>query len=669
MPLEPNSLLHDRYRILSELGHGGMGAVYRGHDENLGMEVAIKENLSVSPESGRQFKREASLLAQLRHPNLPRVTDHFVIADQGQYLVMDFISGEDAKNLLEAHDGPLAERDVVRWGREILNALSYLHGRPQPIIHRDIKPGNIKITPEGRAVLVDFGLAKVHDTTQSTTVGAKAFTPGFAPPEQYGLGRTDPRTDIYSLGATLYTLLTGQMPAESLERAMNQQKLIPIRELNPKVTDRTAEALERALAVKPEDRFDSAAEFADALPPVEEFTVSHKVEATRLAARPETPGPTLPVTPERRLPIGLFLGIGAGVLVLGGLIAGGIWAAGAFAGGSTPTAVAQATRTPPPSATAEVIVVVVTETSAPVDTAAPPTDTPTPTATPTVTLTPTPAATQRGGGGGQIAFVSERNGRPQIFIMNVDGSNQLALTNQADGACQPAWSPDGQFLLFVSPCDRKTERYPRAIIFKMNADGTNIQPLISLIGGVYDPDWSVNGIAFAYLENNTPQIFWTGPEGGNPSRLSQLRSDDRQPSWAGNGERIVFLNTTRAGRPTLYWMNKDGTFAAGRTLPDQVTRDLDASSPDWSPDGQSVLFVSNFQISIVGWDQRGFGVTPLTVVGPNDSPDWSPDSQWVAFESWRDAANHDIYIMNRGGGQQTRLTTDSAWDYQPAWRP
>src|SRR3989338_3149919 len=119
MSLEPNFLLHHRYRIVSELGHGGMGAVYFGHDENLGVEVAVKENLFVSPESERQFKREATLLASLRHPNLPRVTDHFVVGGQGQYLVMDFVPGEDLKQRLEKNGGPLPEADVAGWAQEI----------------------------------------------------------------------------------------------------------------------------------------------------------------------------------------------------------------------------------------------------------------------------------------------------------------------------------------------------------------------------------------------------------------------------------------------------------------------------------------------------------------------------------------------------------------------
>ena len=200
MTLEEGTLLSGRYRIIGELGSGGMGAVYHAHDENLDVQVAVKENFFVSEESARQFEREARLLAKLSHPNLPRVTDHFVISDQGQYLVMDYVRGDDARQLLEKAGEPLDEGLVLGLAKEILEAIKHLHSQQPTIIHRDIKPGNIKLTPDGKAVLVDFGLAKEHDPLRSTTVGAKAFTPGFAPPEQYGQGRTDSRTDIYSMG-------------------------------------------------------------------------------------------------------------------------------------------------------------------------------------------------------------------------------------------------------------------------------------------------------------------------------------------------------------------------------------------------------------------------------------------------------------------------------------
>ena len=158
MPLEIGSLLNGRYRIERILGQGGMGAVYLAHDETLGLPCAVKENLSASKDSERQFRREATLLASLRHHNLPRVTDHFILGDQ-QYLVMDFVAGEDLKERF-ARQWSLPEVDVLLWAAQICEALTYLHGLTPPVVHRDIKPANIKLTDEENVMLVDFGIAK-----------------------------------------------------------------------------------------------------------------------------------------------------------------------------------------------------------------------------------------------------------------------------------------------------------------------------------------------------------------------------------------------------------------------------------------------------------------------------------------------------------------------------
>ena len=181
MTIERGYLLNKRYRIVEILGQGGMASVYRAIDENLGVEVAVKENLFTTEEYARQFRLEAVILASLRQPNMPRVTDHFVIDQQGQYLVMDYIEGEDLRQRMDRM-GPLPEDEVIILGAAICDALSYLHSRKPPVLHRDIKPGNVKITPYGQIFLVDFGLAKVMQGSQVTTTGARAMTPGYSPP-------------------------------------------------------------------------------------------------------------------------------------------------------------------------------------------------------------------------------------------------------------------------------------------------------------------------------------------------------------------------------------------------------------------------------------------------------------------------------------------------------
>ena len=341
MSLEPNTVLNNRYRILEQLGRGGMGAVYRAHDANLDVEVAVKENFFVSEESARQFQREAHLLFELRHPALPRVIDHFIAEDQGPYLVMDYIEGEDADQLLKLNEGPLEEGLVIPWGLQILDALKYLHSSKPPVIHRDIKPSNIKIATTGRAILVDFGLAKEYDSTKSTTVGAKAYTPGFAPPEQYGQGRTDPRTDIYAFGATLYNLLTNKVPADELQRAMGQASLVPVREINPEVSPHVAAAIERATQVKPEERFDGADALERAL--LSARTVVDST-ATRIAGVAAPPLAPVPQPSRSKVP----LIVGAVVVIAIGVV-GTLLLAGAIleiGGSPQPTAAATQPLTP-----------------------------------------------------------------------------------------------------------------------------------------------------------------------------------------------------------------------------------------------------------------------------------------------------------------------------------
>lgn len=264
MSLSKGTVLQQRYRIVQEVGRGGFGAVYRAWHMALNRPVAVKENLDTSPEAGRQFEREAQLLGSLRHPNLPVVIDHFVLPGQGQYLVMDFVEGKSLETMLLENGGPLPEAKLLPWMEQVCSALTYLHSRQPPIIHRDIKPGNI-IIADDRAMLVDFGISKTYDPHRATTVGAKAVTPGLSPLEQYGRGKTDARSDLYALGATMYALLTNQVPPEAPDLASRADVLTPVRKLNPAVSEWTAAAVMRAMALHADERPASVSEFALAL--------------------------------------------------------------------------------------------------------------------------------------------------------------------------------------------------------------------------------------------------------------------------------------------------------------------------------------------------------------------------------------------------------------------
>jgi serine/threonine-protein kinase len=243
-----------------------MGAVYYAEDLRLSNRpVAVKENFDTSPEAATQFRIEAELLATLRHPNLPQVFDYFIEPKTGkQYLVMDYIAGEDLEDIVEKR-GPLDERNALKIMLQVFDAVDYLHRQNPPVIHRDIKPSNIKVQPDGTAILVDFGIAKRYLPGRETIGAAAAVTPGYSPPEQYGQGITDQRSDIYALGATLYFALTGQVPPEAIERVTHGDKLVPPSRFNPRISPHVEQAILKAMSIRPIDRFISVVDFKRAL--------------------------------------------------------------------------------------------------------------------------------------------------------------------------------------------------------------------------------------------------------------------------------------------------------------------------------------------------------------------------------------------------------------------
>jgi TolB protein len=289
-------------------------------------------------------------------------------------------------------------------------------------------------------------------------------------------------------------------------------------------------------------------------------------------------------------------------------------------------------------------------------------------------VTQTPAPTPIGGGIGQIAFASARTGLPQIFLMNVDGTGIHQVTTNADGACQPSWAPDGQRLVFTSPCRVNQASYPGSGLWVINLDGSAMQPLRTEPGGDYDPAWGPDGnqIAFASIRNVRPQLILYDLGTGEATVLSGRFAYDSQPSWAPDGSLLAFAST-RSEEQQLYVGGAQGGDA------DRLARGgkLDAH-PDWSHDGGRILYERQLggvpRLFVIRNEERG-GIGqqicpegPLAVQ-PMAEGSWSPDDQWITMETWPTGSNHDIAIMTNACSNFTLLAGHPAADFDPAWRP
>lgn len=274
IPLKTGEVLRERYRVFERIGQGGMGNIYLADDMRLeGRKCALKEvehdrNLpeKVLREARDQFLREATVLARLDHPNLPKVSDFFSTGEK-DYLVMDFVPGKDLRTLMleaKSRNSFLDESEVLDWASQLADALTYLHRQTPPIVHRDIKPSNLKITPDGLLKLVDFGLVKVLAPDEETiTIIQGQGTVLYTPLEQYGgsESHTDIRSDIYAFGATLYHLLTCQPPIDARQRFLHPEGQIMPRRTNSAISVRTEKAILWAMELHPDQRPESIEAF------------------------------------------------------------------------------------------------------------------------------------------------------------------------------------------------------------------------------------------------------------------------------------------------------------------------------------------------------------------------------------------------------------------------
>lgn len=291
MSLLPTEILNKRYRIVSLLAKGEAGATYRAWDVQDKVNVAIKEYLDPSPETQQRFRAEARRLSSLSHLQLPAVRDHFAIDGVGQYLVSDYVDGVDLQSLLDQY-GPLPSDLIVGWLQAVSRPLTYLHHKKQ--VHLNLKPANIRVTPDGQLFLVDNGLPGL---------GISPGKRGFAAPEQQEQGVVGPAGDIYALGATLYTLLTSKVPPGALHRQSGLETLVPAREVNPNVEPYLSIAAGRAMSMRPDTRYETVEEFARALerPAGRPILENSPMRRSEPIAANATPNRRQPVVMRRQL--------------------------------------------------------------------------------------------------------------------------------------------------------------------------------------------------------------------------------------------------------------------------------------------------------------------------------------------------------------------------------
>ncbi|HQR36582.1 MAG TPA: protein kinase [Blastocatellia bacterium] len=657
------------YKLIREIGRGGMGAVYLAIrvDNQFSQRAAIKlvKRGMDTDFILRRFRNERQILAALNHPNIARLMDGGTTDEGLPYFVMEYIEGLPMHRYCDTHRLTIAER--LKMFRQVCDAVAYAH--EQKIIHRDIKPGNILVTEDGTAKLLDFGIAKIlnpelaADTIDSTLTAMRLMTPEYASPEQARGEAVTDATDQYSLGVLLYELLTGHRPHHIQQRAPHEiarilsedvpecpsDVVISVRELTASDGQRTItltpETVSRArnssplelrrelegnldaivmqaLSKDPRQRYDSVEAFSE---DINRHLLGQAILARTCSAKStpilesaDTVSVVQVVAPKQSA---RKAAIGASVVIL--LLA--IVTVGLYVRSSTNFIFIRPKALKP--------------------------DQPASISSP-IRLTNSLAddnSPQVSPDGTKIVWVSDRNGTAELFLMNLDGSGVRNLTDNTVAERTPAWSPDGRNIAFA------IESVPlrKGSIWVMNANGGKPVNLTKSHGYDVRPSYSPDGTRIAFVSNRGNEykynldIWVMKADGSNAHRLTDYAEYDADPTWSPDGKRIAFTRAMPEKKFDILVINADGTNPVNLTH----TTQFDEGSPAWSPDGKRIAFASNqgSQNSNSNiWVMNADGSNPhmvTTAIGHNTGPVWTPDGRRLVFQSTRDF-NPEIYITD-----------------------
>lgn len=670
-----------RYQLVSLLGVGGMGEVWLARDPQLERKVALKlllEQFTRVQSHVRRFIQEAKAASALSHPNI--ITIHEVGEDDGKrYIVAEFVDGQTLRQML---NGPLPAQEALDIALQIADALIAAH--QAGIVHRDLKPENVMVRPDGLVKVLDFGLAKLADRTEpgaetpsvkiNTDPGMIMGTISYMSPEQALAQPLDQRTDIFSFGVMLYEMLNGLRPFQGASNAaiydaILHQDPIPATASRPEPPREWQWILERALGKKPEQRFQTAAEFKAALKSLKERSDARAVSSAPAIARPGRNG---------WVPKAI---IGAGVVIA--LATAGYWRwFGERSGAALALKSANFTQL---------------------------------TRTPGQEIYPSLSPD-----GKYLVYASDEDGDMDIYLQRVSGATPINLTrDSAADDSQPAFSPDGEQIVF------RSEREGGGV-FVMGATGENVRRLID---HGHNPAWSPDGREIAFSDGS----FIRPSERGNyPSPLSVYllaggetrrvtETDAVQPNWSPTGRRIAFWGVKGGGQRDIWTVSAQGGEPV--TVTDDAALDW---NPIWSPDGHYLYFVSDRGGSMNLWRvpiEEASGkllgefepvTTPATNSGyvsfsrdgrrlvyaqidnkinlqqvsfdPAKSkieapPVWitqgsriatdpclSPDGEWLVFGETGDD-QEDLFMIRTDGTDLRQLTNDKYKDRAPRWSP